>query len=228
MSALIGGIAVGATALGKGVLGAVQNHKANKIDENNIRPVETVQPELNQNVATAQQMAQIGLPQQQYLNQLNSINRNQAAGVQALGSSQNPNSGVASIVRASNDASNNLNAQDAAARNRNTLALIQQRGLLANAKQNAWNYNYADKYSENLAHSQALRGAAAQNIGGAINSIGQAGIGYMTAGLGGQSGSGQTLGGVDPRLNAASNLSGQYARNGINSQEQAFNKYLGL
>lgn len=184
MSALIGGIAVGAAALGKGVMGAVQNHKASQIEKYNIRPTQYVQPELNQNVATAQQMAQIGLPQQQYNNQLNSINRNQAAGIQALGQSQNPTGSIASIVRAGNDANNNLNAQDAIARNRNTLALLQQRGILANAKQNAWNYNYADKYSENLAKSQALRGAASQNIGGAINSIGQAGIGYLTAGLG--------------------------------------------
>jgi hypothetical protein len=86
-------------------------------------------------------------------------------------------------VRASNDATNNLNAEDAAARNRNTLALMQQRGILAGAKQNAWNYNYADKYSENLAKSQALRGAGTQNIAGALSDVGQAGMMGLGSGM---------------------------------------------
>lgn len=183
MSAIIAGAAiVGASAIGKGIYGASQNAKASEIERNNIRPTMAVQSEYQDNVTTAEQMARMGLPQQQYLNQQNAIQRNQAGALNTLGRSANPSAGLASIVRAGNDASNNLNAQDAAARNRNTLLLMQQRGILAGAKQNAWNYNYADKYSENLAQSQALRGAAAQNIGGAFNTLGQAGMMAVNAG----------------------------------------------
>lgn len=193
MSAIIGGAIVGGAALAKGIYGATQNAKASAIEKQNIRPTETVDPLYQQNVNLAQQMAQTGIPQQQYNNQLNAINRNQAGAINSLSGSANPGAGLASIVRAGNDANNNLNAQDAAARNKNTLALIQQRGILANQNHNAWNYNYADKYSENLAKSQALRGAGSQNISGALGSIGQAGMGYMGA-LSGTNQGGQTMG----------------------------------
>lgn len=180
MSGIIAaGAIVGASALGKAAYGISQNSKASAIEKNNIRPFEQVQPEYQQNVNTAQQMAQEGLPQAVYNNQLNGINQNQAGGIAALNNSANPGANLASIVRAGDNAVGNLNAQDAAARNKNTLALIQQRGILAGAKQNAWNYNYADKYSENLAKSQALRGAGTQNIAGGLNTLGQAGMGLL-------------------------------------------------
>lgn len=180
MSGIItAGALVGAGALAKGIFGAVQNHDASKIEEGNIRPNKNVDPLLQQNVALAQQQAQTGLPQQVYNNQINGINQNQAGAIASLNNSANPGSSLASIVRGGNAAVANLNAQDAAERNRKTLALMQQRGILADANQNAWNYNYADKYSENLAKSQALRGAGAQNIAGAFNTLGTAGTAYL-------------------------------------------------
>lgn len=180
------GALVGASALGKIGFGLFQNHKASQVEKSNIRPTEAVDPIYQQNVNTAQQMAQEGLPQAVINNQTNAINQNQAGAVGALSNSANPGAGLASIVRGGNQAMGNLNAQDAAARNKNTLALIQQRGILAGAKQNAWNYNYADKYSENLAKSQALRGAGTQNIAGGIGTLGQAGMGVLgsTGGFG--------------------------------------------
>jgi hypothetical protein len=126
-------------------------------------------------------MAQQGIPQQSYNNQVNAINRNQAGALMTLGRSANPGANLASIVRAGNDANNNLNAEDAMQRNRNTLALIQQRGILAQQKQNTFNYNYKDKYSENLAKSQALRGAETQNISGGLTDLGQIGSMYAMA-----------------------------------------------
>lgn len=180
MSGIIAGASiVGASALGKIGYGISQNSQASGIEKNNIRPTEAVDPIYQQNVNTAQQMAQEGLPQAVINNQTNAINQNQAGAIGALSNSANPGAGLASIVRGGNQAMGNLNAQDAAARNKNTLALIQQRGILAGAKQNAWNYNYADKYSENLAKSQALRGAGTQNVAGGLNTLGQAGMGVL-------------------------------------------------
>lgn len=184
MSAIIAaGAAVGAGALYKGITGAVQNSQASAIEKNNIRPTQYVDPAYQENVNTAQQMAQQGIPQAVIDNQMNSINQNQGQAISSLNNSANPGAGLASVVRAGDNATANLNAQQAAARNKNTLALIQQRGILAGAKQNAWNYNYADKYSEQLAKSQALRGAGMQNEAGAANSL----IGAGTAYIGSQS-----------------------------------------
>lgn len=180
---LAAGGLVAAGAIYKGITGASQMHQANVIDGNNIRPVEQVDPLYQQNVNTAEQMSRQGIPQDVINNQTNAINQNQAAAIGAVGNSANPGTNIASIVRQGNNASATLNAEQAAARNKATLALIQQRGILAGAKQNAWNYNYADKYSEQLAKSQALRGAGMQNEAGAANSLIGAGTAIAGRGL---------------------------------------------
>lgn len=174
-AALIGGGLAGVSAIGKGISSLFQGKAASKIEKNNPYPTQIVQPEYYQNLAQAQQQAQVGTPQQQYDNQINAINRNQAGGVQALARSQNPTGSIASIVRAGNDASNTVNAQDAIARNRNLLNLMQQRQTLAQQKQGAWDWNSRQKYLGLLAKSQALRGASMQNLNGAFNDISSAG-----------------------------------------------------
>lgn len=205
MSAIIAGIGLGASALASGVYGISQNNKASAIEKSNIRPTQYVDPAYQQNVNQAQQMAQTGIPQEAYNNQLNQIGQNQAGAISQLNRSANPGAGLASVVRAGNAAGNQLNAEDAAARNRNMMVLMQQKDILANAKQDAWNYNYADKYSENLAKSQALRGAAAQNIGGAFNAVGSAGMNLLGSGLMGGAGAGTTAqAGRSPLLAPAS------------------------
>lgn len=189
MSGIISAAAIGAVSLGYGIYKDVkQNSAAKKIEEANKRPVETVDPNYQKNVNTAEQMAQQGIPQASYNNQVNAINQNQAGAINAVSNSANPGANIASIVRQGNAATGNLNAQDAIQRNKNTLALIQQRGILAGANRDVWNYNYADKYSENLAKSQALRGAAAQTEANTINAAGQMGMGLSQYGRMGKMG----------------------------------------
>jgi hypothetical protein len=173
-SAVIGG-ASALYGIGKGIS---QNAKANGIDANNRRPTYTIPQEYQDNVNLARQMAQVGLPQQQYNNQQNNILSNQSSGLQALGRSANVGSGVASVVRASNDASNNLNAQDAAARQNNQRFFIGQNGVLGQQKLAQQQYNQFDKYTEQFNKSAALRGAANQNIQNGVN-----GAAGMAAGL---------------------------------------------
>lgn len=165
------GALIGAGALYKGITGAIQTGKANAIDGANIRPTEQVDPAYQQNVNTAEQMAQQGIPQEEINRQQNSINQNQTGAIASLSNSGNPGANLASVVRAGDNATGQLNAEQASARNKNTLLLMQQKGILAGAKQNAWNYNYADKYSEQLAKSEALRGAGMQNEAGAANAL---------------------------------------------------------
>lgn len=165
--------------LGGVVRGISQNNKASEIEKNNVRPTYQIPDEYTQNLQIAKHMAQIGLPQQQYNNQLNAINRNQASGVQALGRSQNPTGSVASIVRAGNDASNQLNAQDSQARQQNQFGVINQNAAMGNQKLAQQQYNKFDKYTENFNQAQAYRGAANQNFNNASNSALQLGAAWL-------------------------------------------------
>lgn len=164
-AAVIGGAST-LYGVGKGI---AQDAKANKIDAANQRPNYVIPDEYTKNVELARQLAQVGLPQQQYNNQQNAVLRNQAAGIQTLGRSANPASGVAAVVRASNDANNTLNAQDAAARQQNQRFYIGQNGILGQQKLAQQQYNKFDKYTEQFNKAAALRGAANQNIQNGIN-----------------------------------------------------------
>lgn len=180
-------IAAGSALYGVGK-GIAQGSQANKIDKNNPRPTYQIPQEYLDNVNMARQMAQVGLPQQQYNNQLNQIGTNQAGGIQALGRSANPGSGIASLVRASNDAGNTLNAQDAAARQANQRFYIGENGVLGQQKLAQQQYNKFDKYTEQFNKSAALRGAANQNIQNGINGASSAALGLASVSNGGSLG----------------------------------------
>jgi hypothetical protein len=165
--------------------GIAKNAKANSIDKNNQRPTYSIPKEFAENVSLAKQMAQIGLPQQQYNNQLNAIGRNQASGLQTIGRSANPGTGVAQVVRASNDANNNLNAQDAAARQSNQRFFIGQNQNMAQQQLAKQQYDKFDNYTENFNRAQSLRGAANQDFNGAVNAASNVATGLAMASDGG-------------------------------------------
>lgn len=177
VSAAIGG----AGLLYNGYKSIKQNAEANKIDKNNPRPDYQIPDEYKQNVAMAKHMAQIGLPQQQYNNQLNAINQNQAATIGALSRSANPGANLAAIVRGGDNATANLNAQDAAARQNNDRYYIGQNAALGQQKLAQQQYNKFDKYTEDYNKSAALRGASAQNLQNGIN--GAAGLASSLYGM---------------------------------------------
>lgn len=129
-------------------------------------------------------MAQIGIPQQAYNNQVNAINQNQAGAVSALGNSANPGGGLAGIVRASNAASGNLNAQDALARNAGTRGVMQANNAIANQKLQSQQYNDFDKYSENFNRSQALKSASNADWQNVFNGAGALAGGLAANNLG--------------------------------------------
>ncbi len=165
VAAAVGVVAVG-TSIYKGIK---SNSAAKKIEQANQRPVYTIPDEFRQNAKIADHMAQTGIPQQQYENQINNIYRNQALGVQSLGRSQNPLGSIASIVRQGNDATNNLNAQDAMARQQNQRYAINQNAILGQQQLAKQQYDKFDKYTENFNKAAALRGAASKNFDQAIS-----------------------------------------------------------
>lgn len=202
MSWIAAGI-VGGSALLKVGTGIVQNSKASSIEKQNPYPTAGVENEYFQNVNQAQQMASQGIPAAAYNNQLQQINQNQSGALQALGRSANPGANLASIVRQGDQATNNLNAQDAVARNRNMLQLLQERQMLAQQKDKAWDWNYQQRYLGNLAKSQSLRQSGNANIAGALSDVqggatALSGLGaFKGAGAGGSSQSNITQGYYD-------------------------------
>ena len=161
---------VGGSALLKLGEGAVQTHNANQIDKNNPYPSYQIPAEYQQNLNQAQNMSQEGIPQAAYNAQQTDIRANQANALHTIGGSANPTN-AAAIVRQGDQATGQLNAQDAIQRNRNLLTLLQERQTLAQQKDKQWDWNTRQKYLGNLAKSQALRTAGNSNISGAFSDI---------------------------------------------------------
>lgn len=174
MSFVAVSVGVGVAGLGLNVAKSIsQSSKASEIERNNKRPDYVIPAEYEQNLKLAKQMALIGMPQQQYNNQLNNIQQNQAGAIGALSRSANPGAGLASIVRGGDNATNQLNAQDAMMRQDNQRYMIGQNAQLAQQKLAKQQYDKFDKYTENFNQAAALRGAANQNLQNGITGAAQ-------------------------------------------------------
>lgn len=182
-------LAAAAPSVIKGISGLFQIGKGNRLAKNNPRPIYNIPEEYQKNVAIAEQMGQVGLPQAQYNNSLNNINRNTAGALTGLSRSANSSAGLASLLRASNDASMNLDAQDASARLQNQRFAFGQRGALAQQKLAKQQWDSIGKYQEQAAAAQGLQGAGRQNAFGALSDLsqlGQSALGAeMFSGMGG-------------------------------------------
>lgn len=176
------GVIGGATALvGAGLNvynGLHQQSQANDIKKSLKDPIYNIPNEFYQNKAIAQQMAQVGLPQQQYNNAANQINQNQAG---ALAAYQPGRGNLAAIVRQGDAATNNLNAEDATARGNNQRYSLQVNKDLANQELAKQQSDVFDKYTRNYNEAAALQGAGQQNVNSGINGIVSTGLTALNA-----------------------------------------------
>lgn len=173
--------------------GISQRAQARRLERNNQLPMTSVNNNILQNVAQAEQMARTGLPSQVYNNQLNQINTGLTAGLRQVGRLGSASS-VASVLRGYNAGLGALNASDAQNMQANQRLLMQQRGLLANEQERVFNWNRAQPYLRTMQQVASLRNAGNQNIFGAIGNI--AGMGMNLAGSGleiGGGGAGQNV-----------------------------------
>lgn len=185
MSYVAVGIA-GAGALAKGITGIIQSRKARRIEKSNPFVTENANPLFQKNVAIAENMARVGMPQQQYNNAINNIGRNQAGAIRQLGRSANPGAGLASMVRASNDATIGVDIKDANDRVNNQRFASGQRLNLAQEQNRVWDWNKRQKFLQLLSKSEALKGAGMQNMMGAFNDVSRIGMtALMGGGIGG-------------------------------------------
>ncbi len=166
-----------ATSIYQGIKGAKQKREAQKL-----------QAEADQkdaaNLADARRMALTGMPEAEYMQQLQNIYRNQATALGALRDRRSALSGATSIQQATNDATLNLASQDAQMRRE------AERAALGQANRNAGLKREQGMYERES--GQALTGAAMQNLyntGMAAASVfGATGYGGASGASGGSSG----------------------------------------
>lgn len=169
-----GGIIGGAASLIGGLFGASQRRKANKLAAETVAPEATINPEIVENRAIAQQMAQVGLPQAQYNLALQNINRNRAGALRAVSTSGRPST-IASILRASDDAVARLDAADAAARMANQRTLMGANTALAGERNRLFNWD-REQYLMALQQIAGMRQSGTNNLMGAIGLLGNVAI----------------------------------------------------
>jgi hypothetical protein len=159
-----------AGALGGIGFGIAQSAQARRLERNNPLPLTSVNNNILQNVALAEQMQRVGLPSQVYNNQLNQMNTGLTAGLR-LAARQGGTASIASTLRGFNSGVSNLNAQDAQARQGNQRLLMQQRGVLANEQQRVFDWNKANPYLRTMQRVASLRNAGTQNIFGGVGAL---------------------------------------------------------
>ena len=175
---VIGGVAGGLIGAASGFF---QKKKANKILSQNPYPIQTIPVEELANQQEAERMANEGLPSAQYQQAQKNIQRQQAA---AIASAQDRRMGgalVPAIQEQSDVAQGNLDAQSAEARRQNQLNLQTVNSQVANARQQAFDWNYKQKYLRTYQYANSLLGAGNANMfSGADKVLGSLTQGYAS------------------------------------------------
>lgn len=161
--ALIGGV----VGLGYGLYTGSEAEKANKN-----RPKYEIPPEYLANLTEAEQQALQGLPEQQKQDYINSLNRNTAYSLSALGNRKSGINGVAELNQNNQDAMLKLGVADAQARKANTETLYGIRNQVGDQRTMQFQTNELNPYYENRAQQNAQAGATAQNLAGAGAALG--------------------------------------------------------
>lgn len=164
------GVAIGAGVL-KGVGGILQSSKGRKMAKRAIDPGYKVPPGFAKNLARAENLAQTGMPSEQYNKAQQDINR---AGTAAYRAKADTTGGIASIFRAQTDAFTNLNVANANQRRQNILSAMGYRRDLANQELAKQQYGQQG-YFNTMNQANALKGAGMQNIFGGLTDIASAG-----------------------------------------------------
>jgi hypothetical protein len=144
------------------------------------RPTYELSNELIENVATARNMANSNMPGMG--NATNNIFASTASANRAAQLAGGSNNALAAIGAASANEANllsNLADQNATYRTQMQGNLSNQLSKLAEEKRNQWQYNKADKYTEDSAAKSALTGAAMTNRHAGITGLSNLGMSFI-------------------------------------------------
>ena len=176
----IGGIVGGALGIASGLFG---KKKANKILAQNPYPTQEMPSEITENQQIARGAATQGMPSEQYEAAQKNIQRNQAAAVSAAQDRRSGVQSIGAIQQASDDATNQLNAQSAEMRRQNRAELYSANQTAASWKDKLFDWNQRQKYIQNYNYGMGLLGQSNQNImSGADRLLGTA-VGAGASGL---------------------------------------------
>lgn len=145
-------------------LGAAQTAYGMYLRKKNKRPEYQIPQEIQQNLTQAQMDALEGLPAAQAQQFIQNIQRGSAFGMSQLGSRKAGLAGLATLNQQQQDAYGNLLSMDAQVRQQNKANLMNQRQVMADYRDQAFQLNKLNPYYENVAQSEALMGAGMQNM----------------------------------------------------------------
>lgn len=179
-AAIIGG---GANLLGglvKGLVGSGQKRQGKRMLKNLQYPTETLPSEITENQKLAKQQSATGLPSEQYRKAMQDIQRNQLVALRGAHDRRGGIGAISGIQQGTNDATLNLNAQDAQMKLANQRNFMNVNNQVAGWKSKLFDVNTRNKYSQDRAYAMGLLGAGNTNLYAGIDQgIGGAGsLGY--------------------------------------------------
>jgi hypothetical protein len=147
-----------------GGVGYFQRRKAKKMLKNLQQPVYDIPNEVMENKRRAEIAANEGMPSQQYTNAMRNIRQNENDVLNASLDRRSALMALPKIQRQSNNATSNLDAQDAAMRTQNQRALYGINSQIAQYRDKAWDINKMQPYQRDYGYAMGLLGAGNQNL----------------------------------------------------------------
>ncbi len=157
------------TAIFSGLRSAKQKREADKLARQNQFPEQQVPDAVKEAEQMAQNNAQFGLGATQYQQGQRTIARNAAT---AMGGARDRGSALQAIPyiqQQSNDAGLNLDVADNNARMNKQGQLMNQKNLVGQYQNNAWDWNKRQKYIQQAAAVRGLLGASRENMNTALD-----------------------------------------------------------
>jgi len=203
------GIANVAGGLLGGAVGYFQRRKAKKELSKLVQPQYNIPQEILKNQKMAEQAANEGMPSQQYNNAMKNIQRTQNNLLAGATDRRSALMALPKIQQQANDATGNLDAQDANMRLQNQRTLYNVGNTTAQYRDKAFNINEMQPYEQKRDYYNSLLGAGNQNLLG--------GIDKLTAGVGGLIGPGKRRSYTSPNTDNTGNPT---YYNGYSAQSQ--------
>ena len=212
-----------AASLGSGLIsgisGLIQKGKAKKMIEDNPFPEMAIPEAISENQRIAERLAGGGLPAEQYNLAKQNIARNTNTAISQANDRKSGLAAIGGIQTRANDASMNLDATNAAARQQNQRTLMQQNNVMGGWQNNVWDWNKRQQYIQKAAAARAMMGAGNQNLNIGVDkalSGGLMGADYLT-----------NNGSYNPGWFMGSNNTGQQSTGGSNTPSD-FATYLAI
>ncbi len=167
-----------------GIAGIGQTHKANKLLKGLTYPIESLPAEITQNQTLASEQANQGLPSQQYQMAMRNIQRQQLGALRGAQDRRGGLAALSSINQGTNDATLNLDALNAQARQQAQQRLMNVNSQTANWKSQLFQKNVRDKYNRDYDYAMRLKGMGQQNLYGGIDKAVSGGASLLMGGFG--------------------------------------------